>query len=719
MLGAGFYTDDIDGYVLQLLLGAGVVLVLVTAGALLLVTYVTHSISVPMGEAVVMIEALERGQLSHRLRLDQSDEVGRLARAMDAFADNLQHEVLTAFDHLARGDFSFEAKGLIREPLAGANALLNALVAELDRTAAAARAEKSKIEGLIAAMGDGVAILDPGMKVIYQNPIHIKQVGHRVGELCFHSEANGDRVCGTCPARQALVNGKVHRLERRLSIDGREVFIEATASPVRNEAGELVALIEIARDVTDRKQAEKRVEYLAFHDPLTGLANRALLEDRLALALAASRRDQAPGSLFFIDLDRFKTINDSLGHHVGDLLLQEAANRLQALVRSTDTVCRSGGDEFILLLPQLDTATDAAHLAEKIISRFSQPFVLEAREVFISPSIGISMFPGDGADFATLSRHADAAMYQAKEQGRNNFQFFKPELAAAVQERLELENELRQALAGDELQLHYQPQFDAVTGRIVGAEALARWVHPQRGCIPPNLFIPIAEECNLIEPLGFWALRLACLQNRQWQMRGFAPIRMAVNISGRQFRQPNFIATVDRILAETGLDPRWLEMEVTERVLMENVEATLQTLAALKARRISLAIDDFGTGYSSLSYLRQFPVDRLKIDRSFVTDIVGNADAAAIASAVIGLAKSLNLEVVAEGVETAEQANFLCARQCHLMQGYYFARPATAETFQRLFENTDPHLKSRFSCCSQFTGIIGGSETLAIAKPAG
>jgi diguanylate cyclase (GGDEF)-like protein len=440
-------------------------------------------------------------------------------------------------------------------------------------------------------------------------------------------------------------------------------------------------------DITGRKQAEAHIQYLAFHDPLTGLANRALLEDRLSLALAHALRSKKPGALFFIDLDRFKVVNDSLGHQAGDMLLRGCANRLQALVRATDTVCRVGGDEFILLFPEIGGPTGATHLAEKILATFKHPFVIEDREVFISPSIGISLYPGDGGDFVTLIRNADAAMYLAKKQGRNNFQFFKPELTHAAQEELLLEAALRQALDKDELSLNYQPQIDAVTGKIIGAEALIRWYHPQRGWISPAQFIPIAEQSGLIETIGAWVLRTACLQNKRWQEMGYSPIKVAVNVSGRQFRQPDFMDVVDRTLAETKLDSHWLEMEVTENILMKNVEETIMTLTDLKARGISLAIDDFGTGYSSLGYLRQFPIDRLKIDRSFVADITSNADAAATPSAVISLARTLNLDVVAEGVETAEQALFLRGRQCNTLQGYYFGRPCPPEAFLSQLES--------------------------------
>jgi diguanylate cyclase (GGDEF)-like protein/PAS domain S-box-containing protein len=563
---------------------------------------------------------------------------------------------------------------------------LNAMVAKLDRTVVKAQEERSKTEALIAAIGEGVAIFDVEKRFVYQNPIHIDLVGRHVGEACFNAYHDDKHACGQCAVSRTLSDGQIHKMERQVIVSGRGVYLDVTTSPVRDMTGKIVSVIEIARDVTDRKLAEERAQHLAFHDPLTGLANRALLEDRLILSLAHALRGNEEGALFFIDLDRFKAINDSLGHHAGDLLLKGVAKRLQSLVRTTDTVCRSGGDEFILLFPEIGGPTDAAHLAEKILVSFTAPFIVEEREIIISPSIGISLYPGDGADFVTLIRSADAAMYLAKRQGRNNFQFFTPELTDAAQDRLLLGNSLRQALAQNELLLHYQPQFDAATGEIIGVEALSLWYYPPRGWISPAQFIPIAEESGLIEELGAWVLRTACAQNKQWQEHGYTPMRMAVNVSGRQFRQRDFVNVVDRILEETGLDPCWLEVEVTEKILMENVREAILVLTELKTRHISLAIDDFGSGYSSLGYLRQFPADRLKIDRSFVANITSNAGDAAIASAVISLAKSLNFEVIAEGVETVEQMKLLQEKKCDVMQGYHISRPVPPEEIQALLE---------------------------------
>ncbi len=427
MIGAGFYVDDIDRYLARLMLVAGIVLLGVTAAALALATWVSRSISVPARRAVSMIEALERGDLGRRLRLDRQDEIGRLGRAMDAFADSLQYEILTAFERLARGDFTFVANGLIREPLAKTNARLNTLVENLDDSIRQEQQERAKLEALMAAIGDGIAIYNSELECIYQNRAHLDLTGPLVGKPCADAFDDTEHSCADCALHRALTSGGVHRMERQIGAGDRGIYIEITASAVRNATGDVVAVIEIARDITDRKKSEAHIHHLAFHDPLTGLPNRALLEDRLRMALAHARRSKGTGALFFIDLDRFKTINDTLGHHVGDHLLKEAGQRIKAIVRATDTVCRFGGDEFILLLPEVDGSAGAARLAGRILAAFRRPFVIHAQELTTSVSIGITLFPDDGTDFQDLLRNADAGMYQAKKEGRNTFHFFRSE----------------------------------------------------------------------------------------------------------------------------------------------------------------------------------------------------------------------------------------------------------------------------------------------------
>jgi diguanylate cyclase (GGDEF)-like protein len=435
------------------------------------------------------------------------------------------------------------------------------------------------------------------------------------------------------------------------------------------------------------------VQYLALHDPLTGLANRYLLEDRMKQTLSQALRHSESGAVFFLDLDHFKIINDSLGHAVGDHLLKQVANRLKDLLRKDDTVSRFGGDEFILLLPRIKGLNDAARLAKKIQQALAEPFEAEGSEVYLSFSIGISLYPHDSCEMKNLIQNADMAMYEAKKKGRNIFQFFKAEMTAAAQKRLVIESDLRLALERKEFELYYQPQVNLSTGQVTGTEALIRWRHPHLGIVSPDKFIPVTEETGQIEAIGEWVLRTACAQNKYWQDCGYAPMRVAVNVSGRQFRNPDFISTIDKILLETGMEAKWLEVELTENVLMENVEEIIVSLGELRTRNISLSIDDFGTGYSSLSYLKQFPINKLKIDRSFVMNVGKNVDDAAIVGAIIRLAIALDLEVVAEGIETIEQLDFLRTRECYGIQGFYFSPPVPAEELERILKEPEEFIR--------------------------
>ncbi|GBG01388.1 hypothetical protein AZSI13_07150 [Azospira sp. I13] len=456
-------------------------------------------------------------------------------------------------------------------------------------------------------------------------------------------------------------------------------------STVRDEAGKLTHHIAAFSDITERKQAEARVRHLAEYDALTNLPNRVLLQDRTSQAIAAAKRSGGHLAVLFIDLDRFKNINDSLGHSVGDEVLCRVSERLTLAVRATDTVSRLGGDEFVILLPDLETPAQAATVAEKLLATLAQPILAGGHELAVTPSIGISLFPEDGEDGATLLQNADAAMYCAKEQGRNNFQYFTREMNARVSQRLQIENDLRQALQRQELLLHYQPQYDLADGALVGCEALLRWQHPERGMVGPDRFIPVAEETGLILPIGHWVLREACRQAKAWQERGLPPIPVAVNISAVQFRQANLVELVEGALAESGLAPRWLELELTESMLMEDGERHSATLSRLKAMGVGLALDDFGTGYSSLAYLKRFSLDKLKIDRSFIRDLPEDAEDAAITTAIIDIARHLGLATVAEGVETEAQRSFLNTRGCSQMQGFLMARPMAAEQLEELF----------------------------------
>ncbi len=454
--------------------------------------------------------------------------------------------------------------------------------------------------------------------------------------------------------------------------DAQERWLDYTAGVI-DFAGK-PAVLGTAFDITERKRAEDQIKSLAYHDALTGLPNRLLFTDRLSLAVSQAARHNHHLAVLFLDMDRFKVINDSLGHTLGDRMLQAVAERLQACVREADTVARLGGDEFTLLLPGAAHPEDVARVAEKILESLKQPFKIEGRELFCTASMGISLFPEDGADAETLVKNADTAMYRAKEQGRDNYQLYTPAMNATAVERLQLESGLRRALARNELEIHYQPVLDLGNGRVHGVEALLRWRHPEKGLLGPSEFISLAEVTGLAVPMSSWILRSACAQARAWQA-SHPRLIVAVNLSARQFQQPDLVETVKAALEDTGLLPRCLDLEITETNAMQNAEATIATLRELKALGVSVSIDDFGIGYSSLSYLKRLPIDTLKIDQSFVRDITTDPDDAAIATAVIALAHTLKLRVVAEGVETEEQLAFLTARSCDRMQGYLFSHP--------------------------------------------
>jgi diguanylate cyclase (GGDEF)-like protein/PAS domain S-box-containing protein len=433
------------------------------------------------------------------------------------------------------------------------------------------------------------------------------------------------------------------------------------------------------RDITDRKVAEERIQYLAYYDALTGLPNRTLLQDRLAKTLAGARRQKDKVALLFLDLDGFKNINDSFGHPVGDLLLQQIGERLKTWGREQDTVARLGGDEFLIMLTDIKDVPDVAVAAERLMDAMTAAFIVQGHSLNIGCCIGISVFPEHGADGDTLIGRADAAMYSAKEYGRNHFRFFTEDMNTQVVERLTLENSLRLALKNEELFLVYQPQMDIATGRVTGLEALLRWQHPDLGLVPPSKFIPIAENSGLIVPIGEWVLRTACAQAQKWQEEGLPAVTVAVNVSAIQFRQEGFCELIRNVLRDTGLSPQYLELELTESLLLANADLMLSVVQELKVIGLSLAIDDFGTGYSSFAYLRQFRVSKLKIDRMFVRDVAVNPDDAAITAAIISVAKSLRLKIIAEGVEDEAQMSFLRAHHCDEIQGYYFSKPLAVD----------------------------------------
>jgi diguanylate cyclase (GGDEF)-like protein/PAS domain S-box-containing protein len=475
-------------------------------------------------------------------------------------------------------------------------------------------------------------------------------------------------------------DGSFRDLEHRiLTKQGETRWLLVNAVGMLDEYGHRIGQRGTGRDVTDRKTAEARISYLATRDPLTELPNRVLFNDRLEQSIVAARRSGQSLALMFIDLDRFKNINDSLGHQVGDLLLKEVAGRMQGCVRKGDTLSRLGGDEFVVTLDGLQHAEDAAQVAAKIIKSLSRPFEVAGNTLNTSCSIGISIYPDDAEDERALMKNADTAMYHAKEKGRNNYQFFSPEMNVRAVERHSLETDLRQGLERDEFILHYQPQVDIASGRVVGVEALLRWQHPTRGLLSPATFMDVAEESGLIEPIGQWVLRNACQRAKVWQDTGYPSIKIAVNLSARQLIKPReFSRRLSRILSSTGLDPRYLELEMTESLLLHNAEENIAVLRKLGQDGVRIAVDDFGTGYSSLSYLRQLPIDTLKIDRSFVRDLETDPEDAAIIQAVVAMAHSLGLQVTAEGVETHGQLEALAGIGCDEYQGYLFSKPLPA-----------------------------------------
>ncbi|HRE17310.1 MAG TPA: EAL domain-containing protein, partial [Rhodocyclaceae bacterium] len=530
---------------------------------------------------------------------------------------------------------------------------------------------------------EGFLITDQDNRIIEVNPAFTAQTGYALAD-----------VIGRDPS--VLASGRTSALEydtmwsslrERGSWQG-EIWDRhkdghiypkwLSVAVIRDEKGKITHHIASFTDITESKAAEERIHYLAHHDPLTRLPNRFSLQGRLDQVLAVARRDHTRLAVMFIDMDRFKNINDTLGHQVGDALLVEVARRLEQGLRASDIVARLGGDEFIVVLPEIERAALVV-IADKIMQALGRVYGIDGRELHSTPSIGISVFPEDGETVEELMKNADTAMYHAKSAGRNNYQFFAASMNADAAERVRIEAGLRQALERGELLLHYQPQVEIATGRVVAVEALVRWAHPNDGLIPPMRFIPVAEDTGLIGPLGDWVLNEALRQLAQWRAHGVANLRMAVNLSAQQLGSEQIVETATAVLARHGLSRGDLELEITESVAMQHPRRTAGLLSELRDQGIELAIDDFGTGYSSLAYLKQLPLDRLKLDRSFVMDIEHDANDAAISAATISLAHSLGLAVVAEGVESAAQLDFLQGLGCDIAQGYFFSKPLPAE----------------------------------------
>ncbi|MGQ0699057.1 MAG: putative bifunctional diguanylate cyclase/phosphodiesterase [Panacagrimonas sp.] len=541
------------------------------------------------------------------------------------------------------------------------------------------------------SIGDAVMSTDVWGSVTYLNTVAESLTGWsrdeahgRPVEEVFHIIDATTREVVPNPMTQSVRENRTVALTPNCMLvrrDGKESAIEDSAAPIHDRRGQVTGAVMVFHDVTTARALSLRMSFLAQHDSLTDLPNRILLNDRLGQAMTLAQRRDHKLAVLFLDVDRFKHVNDSLGHATGDRLLRSFAERLLASVRSSDTVSRQGGDEFVILLSEVRSADDAAITAEKILVALSAPHRIDEHDLHLTASIGIVVYPDDGVDIETLLRNADVAMYHAKDKGRGNCQFFKPHMNTRAVERQSLENDLRHALARREFVLHYQPKINLETGAVIGVEALIRWHHPQRGLVLPTDFIAASEECGFIVPMSRWVLHEACRQARAWQDAGLPAMHIAVNISAVDLRAKDFVADVRSILKETGLNPHCLELELTETFLLQDSASTAAVLHALKDMGVKLALDDFGTGYSSLSYLKRFPIDTLKIDRSFVHDLTTDPDDASIVSAVISMGRSLHMQVVAEGVETREQLTFLQGQNCPEAQGHYFSRAVSAGEF--------------------------------------
>ncbi len=574
--------------------------------------------------------------------------------------------------------------------------LSKALRTMLERTANAEALfmEKERAQVTLNSIGDGVISTDVAGNVTYLNPVaeamtgwtSTEALGRSFGEV-FRIIDSTDPEHAVNPMAIAMRQNKTVGLSGSCVLirrDGIESAIEDSAAPIHDRRGQVTGAVMVFHDVTQAREMSERMSYLAHHDYLTGLPNRLLLDDRLAQAMAAARRQRQQMAVLFVDVDRFKHINDSLGHAIGDQLLLSVAGRLVASVRASDTVSRQGGDEFVVLLSSIAHAEDAALSAYKILAALGIPHHVEEHDLQITVSMGIGIYPEDGTDAETLVKNADIAMLNAKNNGRNNYQFFKPDMNEHALERQSLESGLRHALDRREFELYFQPKMDLETETITGAEALIRWRQPEQGIVLPEKFIPIAEQCGYIVPIGRWVLREACRQTKSWLDADLAPMSVAINISAVELRSKGFVQGVRAVLHETGLDARFLEFELTETALMQDPKSTIAVLHALKDIGVRLTLDDFGTGYSSLSYLKRFPIDALKIDKSFVRGLCTNASDANIVSAVINMGKSFGLRVIAEGVETREQFLRLQAQRCAEGQGHYFQAPVAAHEFAKL-----------------------------------
>jgi diguanylate cyclase (GGDEF)-like protein len=602
------------------------------------------------------------------VRVNSRDEVGEMAQSFNT----LQVEIGQAALGL---DGAREGLRQARTELTDANLSLEQRVVELHRAEDKLAGVLESIDNVvwsICATTHEVLYLNPAAEVVYGRPVADFYSSKSLWLSIVHPDDHS-RVKDSLA--ELPTAGALTLQYRIVQPDGRVRWLENRARIVFCPDGKPIRMDGVSSDISERKMHDEQMAYQANHDALTGLPNRHLLNDRIAQALTQSRRTGRPLGILFLDLDGFKFINDSFGHSLGDALLKAVATKLRAIVRESDTVARQGGDEFVIMLSDLEHAEDATEVARKVLDALSLPLQVEGHNLHVTASIGVSVYPQDGSSGELLLKRADAAMYQSKEQGRSGFQCYTREMGTQLDERMELQSALRHALEREQFELYYQPQVDLSDGRISGMEALIRWRHPELGMVSPALFIPLAEQTGLIVPIGEWVLKTACRQLKAWHNAGYPQLSVAVNMSARQFHQRNIVQLVREVLSDTGLSAAHLELELTESTLMRNTDGVIETLRQLKSIGVALAMDDFGTGYSSLSYLKRFPIDVIKIDQSFTFDLTNSEDAASITRAIIAMAESLGLRTVAEGVETAAQLEFLSAHKCGAIQGYYFSHP--------------------------------------------
>jgi diguanylate cyclase (GGDEF)-like protein/PAS domain S-box-containing protein len=646
---------------------------------------------------VIFISAME--EVQQKLRAFSTGGVDYIVKPFQ------QAEVIARIEtHLLLRDLQKSLAERVEQrtaQLAAANALLQAEIAERESAETALRLSEEQFRALYHDTPSMYLMLNPNGIVKLINRFGLMQLGYTPEEVVGRSVLDlfhiSDQAAAAAYLRQCAADAEqlFHWELRKVRKDGTVIWVKETARAVYEPDGSRVLLV-VCEDITERKRAEERIHYLAHHDALTGLPNRILMQDRVDQYIAQAQRQKLSVAMLFLDLDGFKHINDSLSHHIGDKLLRAVALRLQECLRKGDSIARLGGDEFVLTLPALTDTQAAAQVAQKVLEALEDDFNINGHKLHISGSIGISVYPSDGKNTESLLRAADTAMYHAKAKGRRNYQFFTPALNAAAQQRLDLQTKLRKALSEGEFELHYQPQVNMENGEIFAAEALLRWRQPGMKASLCSEFIGIAEESGLILPIGLWALREACMQLKHWRAEGHPAMRIAVNFSARQFYQPHFRETVMEVLNDSGLPPEALELEITESVLVQHNEENMELLKQLSETGVQLSLDDFGTGYSSLSYLQRYPIHVLKIDRSFVSGIDRDASQTALVSAIIAMAQSLHLKVIAEGVENAHQADFLRRHGCLRAQGYYYGMPIPGASFSELLRDNARAVRQPF-----------------------